>query len=117
MRGGYIPYYSSSTTAVTAFAEALYDIVVTLYLPPAPCRLIFAHIVGLNTFSWPDVLEGQLIQDWIHSVVPRVNDKVTRVNVWNNVPDVTPGWRVHFTYQDHDGPNVVNDYRTFPGGY
>ena len=117
MRGGYIPYYSSSTAAVTAFAEALYNIVVTLYLPPAPCRLIFAHIVGLNTFTWPDVLEGQLNQDWIHSVVPRVNDKVTRVNVWNNVPDVTPGWRVHFTYQDHDGPVVVNNYRTFPGGY
>ena len=36
VRGGYIPYYASSTAAVTAFAEALHDIVVTLFLSPAP---------------------------------------------------------------------------------
>ena len=50
VRGAYVPFYTSSTAAVTAFAEAFHDIVVTIYFPPAPCRLIFTDVVGLNSF-------------------------------------------------------------------
>ena len=117
VRGAYVPFYTSSTAAVTAFAEAFHDIVVTLYFPPAPCRLIFTDVVGLNSFVWTGIIGGQLVQDWIHSIVPRINDEVMRANAWNGVPGVPLGWRVHHTYQTQDGPVVVHDYRSLINGY
>ena len=113
----YLPLYSTVEAAVAALAVCYHDILVNLLTIPIPCQLSITDMVGFDTLTWTQTPGDAVVQEWLDTVVPRVNLEADRVNTWIRSPNLFLSSRIHMTRRTADGTLRIHDYRTLPDGY
>ena len=113
----FIPFFVTPDAAVAAFEVVLQEVVANCFAPRVPCQLVFADLVGLDTFAWLDVVGTHQVQELVLAVIPRVNFIINRLNVWNGAGILPFGRQVHTFRQAVDGVVTIHDYRTLVDGY
>ena len=115
--GLYIPWFSTVEAAVDHYTQTISTVLTELLSLPAPPRVIFADLVGVDTLVWAPVFGDFAVQALTDCIVPRVNDEIARVNTWSGVPGVPLGRRILYTRQTQDGLIRIHDFRTLTNGF
>ena len=115
--GLYIPWFATVEAAVEHYTQTISTTLTELLSLPAPPRVIFADLVGVDTLVWAPVFGDFAVQALTDCIVPRVNEEIARVNTWSGVPGVPLGRRILYTRQTQDGLIRIHDFRTLTNGF
>ena len=115
--GLYIPWFATVEAAVEHYTQTISTVLTELLSLPAPPRVIFADLVGVDTLVWAPVFGDFAVQALTDCIVPGVNEEIARVNTWSGVPGVPLGRRILYTRQTQDGLIRIHDFRTLTNGF
>ena len=112
-----LPRFSTTDAAVAHYVQTLNAISLELMSLPVPPQVIFSDLVGVDTLTWPAAFGDAVVQMWVDSIVPGVNEEIGQLNSWNGVPSVPLGHRILYSRVTPDRLIRVHDFRAMVDGF